>query len=113
MSFPFLRIENLTAHLKYVYLGEQETFPIIITSHLNDRQEKDLKEILRKHRKAIGWTMTDIKGLSLTIVQHHIHLNEDAPPKRDPQHRLNPIMQEAVYAEILKLLDKRNNLSHF
>jgi len=30
---------------------------------------------------------------------------EDAKPKRDPQRKLNPIMQEAVWAEILKLLD--------
>ena len=37
----------------------------------------------QKHRKAIGWIMTDIKGLSPTIVQHRIHLNEDAIPKRD------------------------------
>jgi len=36
--------------------------------------------------------MTDIKGLSLAIVQHRIHLNEEATPKRDPQRRLNPIM---------------------
>ena len=49
--------------------------------------------------------MTDIRGLSSTIVQHRIHLNEDATPKRDPQRRLNPIMQEAVHAEIGKLLD--------
>ena len=44
------------------------------------------------------------KGLSPTIVQHRIHLNEDATPKRDLQRRLNPIMQEAVHAEIMKLL---------
>ena len=31
--------------------------------------------------------------------------DEEAKPKRDPQHRLNPIMQEVVRAEILKLLD--------
>jgi len=51
--------------------------------------------------------MTDIKGLSPTIVQHRIHLNEDATPKRDPQCRLNSIMQEAVHTEIIKLLDNR------
>ena len=39
------------------------------------------------------------------MVQHHIHLNEEVTPKRDPQHRLNLIMQEVVRAEILKLLD--------
>ena len=46
--------------------------------------------------------MTDIKRLSPTIVQH---FNEEATPKRDPQHRLNPIMQEVICAEILKFLD--------
>ena len=100
-----LELKALPAHLKYAYLGEQETFPFIIASHLNDGEEEDLKAILRKHREAVGWTMTDIKGLSPTIVQHRIHLNEDATPKRDPQRRLNPIMQEAVHAEIVKLLD--------
>ena len=100
-----LELKALPAHLKYVYLDEQETFPIIIASHLNDGEEEDLKAVLRKHREAIGWTMTDIKGLSPTIVQHRIHLNEDATPKRDPQRRLNPIMREAVHAEIRKLLD--------
>ena len=89
MTHPFsepsssLELKTLHVHLKYVYLGEQETFPVIIASHLNDGQEEDLKEILRKHREAIGWTMTDIKRLSPTIVQHCIHLNEDATPKRD------------------------------
>ena len=49
--------------------------------------------------------MADIKGISLSIVQYQIHLTEDAKPKRAPQHRLNPIIQEAVRAGILKLLD--------
>ena len=49
--------------------------------------------------------MTDIKGLSPNIVQHRIHLNEEVTPKRDPQRRLNPIMQEVIRAEILKLID--------
>ena len=43
--------------------------------------------------------------LSPTIVQHRIRLNEDTTPKRDPQRRLNPIMQEVVHTEIVKLLD--------
>jgi len=100
-----LELKALPPHLKYVYLGEQETFPVIIASHLNDGQEESLKAIPRKYWEAIGRIMTDIKGLSPTIVQHHIHLNEEAAPKRDPQRRLNPIMQETVHAEIVKLLD--------
>jgi len=102
---PSLELKALPAHLKYVYLGEQETFPVIITSHLNDRHEEDLKVILRKYREAIGWTVTDIKGLSPTIVQHRIHLNEDATLKRDSRRRLNPIIQKVVHAESMKLLN--------
>ena len=49
--------------------------------------------------------MSDIKGISPAIVQHRINLNNDATPKRDPQRRLNPIIQDAVKTEILKLLD--------
>ena len=49
--------------------------------------------------------MTNKKGLSLAIVQNCIHINEEAKPKRDPRRSLNPIMQEVVRAEIVKLLD--------
>ena len=77
---PFLELKALPAHLKYVYLGEQETFSIIIASHLNDGKEENLKTILRKHREAIGWNITDIKGLSPIVIQHRIHLNEETTP---------------------------------
>jgi len=103
--FPSLELKTLSTHLKYVYLGKQETFSVSIASHLNDGEEENFKTILRRHKEAIGWTMTDIKGLSLAIIQYRIHLNEEATPKRDPQRRLNLILQEVVHAEIVKLLD--------
>jgi len=49
--------------------------------------------------------MKDIKGIIPVIVQHRIHLIDEATPRRDPQRRLNPLMQEAVKVKILKLLD--------
>ena len=49
--------------------------------------------------------MADVKGLSPSIVQHHTHLIEEVKPKRDSQCRLNPIVQDVVRVEILKLLD--------
>ena len=78
---------------------------MIIASHLSEKQEEDFLVMLRDNKEAIGWTTTDIKGLSPTIVQHRIHLIEEAKPKYDPQCRLNLIMQETIRVEILKLLD--------
>ena len=49
--------------------------------------------------------MQDIKGISPAKVQHRIHLTEEATPRKDPQRKLNPLMQEAVKVKILKLLD--------
>ena len=49
--------------------------------------------------------MADIKGISPSILQHRIQQTEETKPKHDPQRRLNPIMQEVVRTEILKLLD--------
>jgi len=72
---------------------------------LTGEQKESLMSVLRKEKKVIGWTVSDIKGISLAIVQHRIHLNYDATPKRDPKHRFNSIMQDAMKIEILKLLD--------
>ena len=60
---------------------------------------------LKKHRAAIGYTLDDLKGISPTLCQHKINLEEDAKPVRDPQRRLNPKMKEVVRKEILKLLE--------
>ena len=53
VSYTHLRAHETPEHLKYVYLGEQETFPVVIASHLNERQEENLKTILRKHRETM------------------------------------------------------------
>ena len=101
---PKLELKILLEHLKYAYLSPSETLLVIITSDLDQIQEEKLLAILRENQKAIGWIMTDIKGISPSIVQHRIYL-EEAKPIRDPQRRLNPAMKEVVKKEILKLLD--------
>ena len=53
----------------------------------------------------LGYTLDDLKGISPTLYQHKINLEEDAKPVRDHQRRLNPKMKEVVRKEILKLLE--------
>jgi len=102
---PSSELKALPSLLKYQYFGEKEAFPVIIASHLTKKQEKDLLAVSRENREAISWTMADINGISPSIVQYHIHLIEEVTPKCNLQHRLNPIMQEVVHVENLKLLD--------
>ena len=85
---PKLDLKTLPSHLKYAFLGVEETFPIIISSSLESDQENKLLEILRTHKTAIGWTIADIKGINLLICTHRIHFEEDVKPSRQPQRRL-------------------------
>ena len=102
---PKLELKPLPSHLKYAFLGVEDTFSIIISSSLESDQENKLLEILRTHKTAIGWTIVDIKGINPLIFTHMIHLEKDVKPSRQPQRRLNPVMKEVVKKEVLKLLD--------
>ncbi|RVW61766.1 Pro-Pol polyprotein [Vitis vinifera] len=54
---------------------------------------------LKKCKKAIGWQISDLKGISPLVCTHHIYMEEDAKPVRQPQRRLNPHMQEVLVGE--------------
>ncbi|CAN6567516.1 unnamed protein product [Malus baccata var. baccata] len=102
---PVLELKPLPDHLKYAFLGEEETLPIIVSSSLTALEEEKLIRVLKEHKTAIGWTLADIKGISPTTCMHRIFLEEGAKPTREAQRRLNPPMMEVVKKEIIKLLD--------
>ncbi|KAM1006077.1 hypothetical protein ACFX2A_002871 [Malus domestica] len=102
---PTLELKPLPCHLKYVFLGEDQTLPVIISSSLTAQEEDKLIRVLKEHKSAIGWTLADIKGISLTTCMHRILLEEGAKPSREAQRRLNPPMLEVVKKEVIKLLD--------
>ena len=90
--------------MKYTYLEENKKCPVVISSSLTTPQEVCLLEVLKRCKKAIGWQISDLKGISPLVCTHHIYIEEEAKPIRQPQRRLNPHMQEVVRAEVLKLL---------
>ncbi|KAL0403700.1 UNVERIFIED_CONTAM: Retrovirus-related Pol polyprotein from transposon.6 [Sesamum radiatum] len=96
---PTLELKELPKHLKYAFLGENDTLPVIISSKLSTLEEEKLIRVLREFREAIGWTIADIKGLSPSTCMHRILLEEGAKPSRDAQRRLNPPMMEVVKKE--------------
>ncbi|XP_071924916.1 uncharacterized protein [Coffea arabica] len=102
---PELELKPLPKHLKYAFLGDKETPPVIISAHLSPRQEDNLIRLLRDHKEAIGWSVANIKGISPSLCMHRIRLEDDAKPVRQAQRRLNPLLMEVVKKEILKLLE--------
>ncbi|CAN6562562.1 unnamed protein product [Malus baccata var. baccata] len=80
---PVLELKPLPDHLKYVFLGDEETLPVIVSSSLTALEEEKLIRVLKEHKTAIGWTLADIKGISPTTCMHRIFLEEGAKPISD------------------------------
>ena len=102
---PTLKLKPLPSHLKYAFLEKNYKLPIIISSSLIDLQENKLLRILKEHKKALGWTIADIKRISHSFCTHKILMKETHKPKVQLQRRLNLSMKEVVKAEVIKLLD--------
>ena len=101
---PKLELKSLTDTLKYAFLGDSKTLHVIISSHLDQVQEGKLLDVLIEHMEVLGWTITDIKEISSSVVMHYIHLEVDAKTSREPQRHLNPILKEVMREEVMKLL---------
>ncbi|KAB2597239.1 S ribonuclease [Pyrus ussuriensis x Pyrus communis] len=77
---PSLELKPLPNHLKYVFLGEQETLPIIVASSLTVQEEDKLVKVLKEYKTTIGWTLADIQEISPTTCMHRILLEKGAKP---------------------------------
>ncbi|XP_073224441.1 uncharacterized protein [Cicer arietinum] len=102
---PLIELKQLPLHLKYVFMCEEEKNPAIISASLSELQEEKLLRILRKHKGAIGWSIDDLKGISLTFCMHKILMEDNHKPVVQPQRRLNPVMKEVIRKEVVKLLE--------
>ncbi|GJS57233.1 uncharacterized protein Tco_0652017 [Tanacetum coccineum] len=102
---PKLKLKKLPDHLKYLFLGEGDTLPVISSNKLSSLEDERLIRVMREYKEVIGWTVADISGISPSMCIHKIHLEEGATPAKQVQHRLNPPMMEVVKKEIQKLLD--------
>ena len=101
---PKLELKSLPDHLKYAFLEGDEQLPVIVANNLLPDQEEKLLSLLRTNKKAIGWTLADIVGISPSMCMHRILLEEDSKLVRQPQRRLNPFILDVVKKEVTKLL---------
>ena len=100
-----LILKELPSHLKYAFLEPENEKPVIISVELTENEEQRLLQILRKYKKAITWSIKDLKGINHSICMHKILLNDDAKTSVEHQRRLNPVMKDVIRKEVLKWLN--------
>ncbi|XP_061345885.1 uncharacterized protein LOC133291615, partial [Gastrolobium bilobum] len=102
---PKVELKELPSNLKYVFLGDDQTYPAVINAFLSEGEEVKLVKVLKKNKTAMGWSFSDLKGINPSFCTHKILMEEEVKPVRQPQRRLNPTLKEVVRKEVVKLLD--------
>nr|GEU61044.1 reverse transcriptase domain-containing protein [Tanacetum cinerariifolium] len=81
--------------------------PVIIAKDLSVEEKTALITVLKSHKRAIAWKLSDIKGIDLEFCTHKILMEEDFEPAVQHQRRVNPKIHNVIKQEVLKLLDAR------
>ena len=97
-----LELKPLPHSLRYEFPSLACTYPMIINTNLSVQVNSPLR-IFRLHRKAIGYTFDDLKGIHPSVCMHCILVKDDHKFLIECQRRLNLNMQEVLKKEILIL----------
>nr|GEX52562.1 reverse transcriptase domain-containing protein [Tanacetum cinerariifolium] len=100
-----VELKDLPPHLEYVFLEGDEKLPVIITKDLSVEEKTALITVLKSHKRAIAWKLSDIKGIDPEFCAHKILMEEDFEPAVQHHRRVNPKIYNVIKQEVLKLLD--------
>ncbi|GJV59785.1 reverse transcriptase domain-containing protein [Tanacetum coccineum] len=102
---PELELKDLPSHLEYAFLEGTNKLPVIIAKNLKDEEKERLIKVLKSHKQAIAWKLSDIKGIDPQFCTHKILMEDDFKPAVQHQRRVNPKIHEVIKKEVVKLLD--------
>nr|GEX92767.1 DNA-directed DNA polymerase [Tanacetum cinerariifolium] len=60
---PEVELKDLPPHLEYAFLEGDDKFPVIIAKDLSVEEKTALITVLKSHKRAIAWKLSNIKGI--------------------------------------------------
>nr|GEY76199.1 reverse transcriptase domain-containing protein [Tanacetum cinerariifolium] len=107
ICLKFVELKDLPPHLEYIFLEGDDKLPLIIVKDLSVEEKTALITVLKLHKRAIAWKLSDIKGIDPEFCTHKILMEEDFEPVVQHWRRVNPKIHDVIKQEVLKLLDAR------
>ncbi|GJZ29007.1 reverse transcriptase domain-containing protein [Tanacetum coccineum] len=104
---PELELKDLPSHLEYAFFKGADKLPVIIAKNLKDDEKARLLKVLKSHKRAIAWKLSDIKGIDPQFCTHKILMEDDFKSAVQHQRRVNLKIHEVIKNEVIKLLDAR------
>nr|GEY99971.1 reverse transcriptase domain-containing protein [Tanacetum cinerariifolium] len=74
-------------------------------SSVEEPPEEALINVLKSHKRAIAWKISDIKGIDPRFCTHKILMKDDYKPAVQSQRRVNPKIHDVIKKEVIKFLD--------
>ncbi|GJR44847.1 reverse transcriptase domain-containing protein [Tanacetum coccineum] len=102
---PKLGLKDLPSHLEYAFLKGIDKLPVIISKGLKDEENAAILKVLKSHKRAIAWKISDIKCIDPSFCTHKILMEDDFKLAVQHQRRVNPKIHEVIKKEVIKLLD--------
>nr|GEY81280.1 reverse transcriptase domain-containing protein [Tanacetum cinerariifolium] len=84
---------------KYLPQGDDK-FPVIIAKDLSVKEKAALIKVLKLHKQAIAWKLSDIKGINPEFFTHKILIEDDFEPVIQHQRRVNPKIHDVIKKEV-------------
>ncbi|GJS38708.1 reverse transcriptase domain-containing protein [Tanacetum coccineum] len=107
---PEVELKDLPPHLEYAFLEGDDKLPVIIAKDLSVEEKAALIKVLKSHKRAIAWKLSDIKGINPEFCTHKILMEEDYKLAVQHQRRVNPKIHDVIKKEVeKKLLDTQIN----
>nr|GEV74820.1 reverse transcriptase domain-containing protein [Tanacetum cinerariifolium] len=91
---PVVELKDLPPHLEYAFLEGDDKLPVIMAKDLKDEEKTALIKVLKSHKQALTWQLSDIKGINLEFCTHKILMEYDFKPAVQHQRRVNPKIHE-------------------
>nr|GEW08953.1 reverse transcriptase domain-containing protein [Tanacetum cinerariifolium] len=77
---PIVELKDLPPHLEYAFLKGDDKLPVIIAKDLSVEEKATLIKVLKSHKQAIAWKLSDIKGINPKFCTHKILMKDDFEP---------------------------------
>nr|GFB71496.1 reverse transcriptase domain-containing protein [Tanacetum cinerariifolium] len=91
-----VELKDLPHHLEYAFLEGDNKLPVIIAKELGSEEKAALIKVLKSHKRAIAWKLSDIQGINPEIYTHKILMEEDYKPAVQHQRRVNPKIRDVI-----------------
>nr|GFB63166.1 reverse transcriptase domain-containing protein [Tanacetum cinerariifolium] len=77
---PKVKIKDMPHHVEYAFLEGDDKLPVIIAKELRSEERAALIKVLKSHKRAIAWKLSDIQGINPKFYTHKILMEEDYKP---------------------------------